>query len=510
MPKKLTQAEFLAKAITVHGLGRYDYSQTVYNGREAKLIITCPAHGEFEQLAHNHLKGATCFMCARASTGSGRRLSSKEFITRSRAAHGDKYDYSRAVYVGRTFKVTIICPKHGPFEQKAGDHLRGSGCVECTRSGSESFIEDAYKAHGDAYDYSQTIYVTTKTDVAIICPHHGVFKQRPSRHLTGQGCPQCAQGRRLLSKGSFIEKARQVHGDKYDYSQANYAGYAAKLAITCPTHGLFEQIASDHLRGQGCAKCGGRLCTDILSFLEISRQIHGDRYDYSQAEYLSSHSNLTIICPAHGSFRQTPGNHLKGQGCTRCAASAYTAKAAQLFFEKASQVHGNKYDYSQVIYVHSKVKITIICPEHGPFEQEPRNHSGGYGCVSCANSAIDKPGGWTATTWAANQAGRTALLYVVRLNGCGEQFYKAGITLTSVKDRFRKRGKGSPYEVEPIALFGSADATLIHSMESVIKKQFKALRYLPNKPFGGRTECYTEVGPILRFLATQSAIQQIE
>ena len=120
---------------------------------------------------------------------------------------------------------------------------------------TEEFIQKAKAIHGNKYDYSKVEYTHNNVEVCIICPEHGEFWQKPRLHLSGCGCPICT-GKKKMRTIDFIKRAKQVHGDKYDYSKAEYTGHAEKVRIICPEHGEFRQIASNHLRGAGCPKCG--------------------------------------------------------------------------------------------------------------------------------------------------------------------------------------------------------------------------------------------------------------
>ena len=140
------------------------------------------------------------------------------------------------------------------------------------RKTREQFIEDANKIHNNEYDYSKVIYVNNKTEVCIVCPQHGEFFQRPDRHLFGQGCPVCRYIKSAKSNSkkveNFIEDARKVHGDKYDYSSVKYKNNKTKVSIVCPIHGKFWQTPSHHLRGEGCPICDeSHLERDIRLFL---------------------------------------------------------------------------------------------------------------------------------------------------------------------------------------------------------------------------------------------------
>lgn len=118
-------------------------------------------------------------------------------------------------------------------------------------------------------------------------------------------------------------------------------------------------------------------------FLNRAKQVHGDQYDYSQAVYKNMSTKVKIICPKHGPFMQTPNNHLSGKGCPVCG--GHQLMTQEQFIKKAKRVHGDRYDYSKVKYVNSKTKVTIICPIHGPFEQEANSHLQGFRCPKCYN-----------------------------------------------------------------------------------------------------------------------------
>ena len=323
-----------------------------------------------------------------------RKLTTAEFIERAREIHGDKYDYSLVDYQGQSKKVKIICPTHGIFEQNAGSHLAGRNCPKCSRpSGkytTEEFIEKAKEKHEDYYDYSKVNYIDASTPVTIICPEHGEFQQRPVKHLQGHGCEKCNRRKSALKQSltteDFIQKAKLVHGDKYDYSKTNYSTTHQKVVITCPIHGDFEQEAAAHLQGAGCPYCAidankTKLKSNTQEFVEKATQIHNNKYDYSKVNYVNSKSLVTIICPIHGEFEQTPGSHLTGKGCSKCANNVKLT--TEEFIKRAIKVHDNKYNYSKVEYINTNTPVEIICPNHGSFLQRPEGHLQGHGCPKC-------------------------------------------------------------------------------------------------------------------------------
>ena len=264
---KLTTEQIVKKANEVHG-DKYDYSKLEYINAKTPVTIICPDHGEFSQIAYNHLQGRGCNDCAFNVIASKKRLDNDTFITRAKKIHGDRYDYSKVEYFTSCIPVTIICLDHGEFSQRPYSHLNGSGCGVCGQivinskitSDTNTFITNAKKKHGDKYDYSKFKYEGYCKEVIIICPDHGEFSQTPSAHMNTHGCQHCTkeQMSKLFSKSviQFINDAKEIHGDRYDYSCSSYINSATKIEIFCIScENSFQQTPSNHLRGQGCSLC---------------------------------------------------------------------------------------------------------------------------------------------------------------------------------------------------------------------------------------------------------------
>ena len=196
----------------------------------------------------------------------------EKFIEKANLIHGDKYDYSLVEYVNAKTKVCIICKKHGEFWQTPDNHthkIRPAGCPKCVLElqvqrqsmTNEEFIKHAKEVHFDKdYDYSQVKYKNNHTKIKIICMKHGIFEQKPKGHLKGQGCPMCGVIKNIKSRSlntkEWIIKAKEVHGDEYDYSKVKYVNTHKKVTIICHIHGEFCQTPAAHLKGQGCPMCG--------------------------------------------------------------------------------------------------------------------------------------------------------------------------------------------------------------------------------------------------------------
>ena len=254
MGKKLTLKEVLERFQKVHG-DRYSYELIKeYHNQEEKLPIVCKIHGVFYQSADKHFtRKQGCPLCDKSH-----KMNTEEFIERAKKVHGDKYSYPDE-YVNSEQKIRIICPVHGTFFQTPHQHLRGQGCMKCygnENKTTEQYIAECRKVHGDKYDYSKTVYENAYSIVTITCPLHGDFLQIARTHLYGHGCPECS-GKRKFDKDFFIKKAKEIHGDRYDYSLIRTIdNNRSKVPIICNKHGLFYQSVDSHINQRhGCPKC---------------------------------------------------------------------------------------------------------------------------------------------------------------------------------------------------------------------------------------------------------------
>lgn len=253
-----------------------------------------------------------------------KKLTTTEFVERSKIIHGDKYSYEKTVYEDRMSPVIISCKKHGEFLQKPHYHLIGCGCQKCNPSeeiDTEEFIRRAKKKHGEKYDYGMVQYVTSNDPVNIICKTHGIFKQKPRHHLFGCGCFKCS---RRSNTDLFIDKAILIHGDKYSYEKTIYEKSNKKVCITCNKHGDFYQTPNSHLNKNGCQKCQYEsMSINFLrtkeEFKDEANKVHKNKYDYSKVKYLGCFTKVCIVCKKHGEFWQSPARHIFGSGCKKCS-----------------------------------------------------------------------------------------------------------------------------------------------------------------------------------------------
>ena len=256
---------------------------------------------------------------------------------------------------------------------------------------TKTFTEKAKEIHNNKYDYSLVKYIKSNIKIKIICHKHGIFEQTPVSHIRKdkpRGCPSCSGKNKTINQ--FINEAKIIHKNKYNYSKVIYINATTPIIIICPIHGDFKQKPSSHLTGYGCKICGGNNKSTTEEFIIKANKIHNKKYSYSKVNYISSHDNIIITCSIHGDFKQKPNNHLSGQECYQCSkiiqSNKKILKAKNGFINKASNIHNNKYNYSLVDYINNRSKIKIICPKHGIFKQKVNSHLNGSGCPKCNTS----------------------------------------------------------------------------------------------------------------------------
>ena len=247
----------------------------------------------------------------------------------------------------------------------------------------ERFIKKAKQKYGNKFDYSKVVYNGCFEKICIICPEHGEFWITPNNHLWCRtGCPECGReqgaAKNTLTTEEFIERARKIHGDKYDYSKVNCNGWYSYVTIICPKHGEFTQRVVQHLTGAGCPECGKEKIPHYGAkkvftqeyFLSECKRIYGDNLPFELLEYKTYNQMAKFTCEKHGEFYMIPGTVLDGKGCPLC-------RREQKFIKHAKEKYGDKYDYSKVVYKNAATPVCIIDKERGEFWQRPDNHLSG-------------------------------------------------------------------------------------------------------------------------------------
>ena len=200
---------------------------------------------------------------------------------------------------------------------------------------------------------------------------------------------------RKLTTEEFITKAVAVHGDKYDYSEVEYVGWKTPVKIICPIHGFFWKTPHQHVSQKcDCPECWKEKAKSqrktVEEFIREARDRHGDYYDYSKVEYKEAHKKVVIICPVHGDFEQTPNNHLRGEGCSKCGRLRIKQKLAfsqEEWVATIAKVNPNIEVLGKIVNGITKVPCRCkMCGHRWPVT--PNNLQREHGCPKCAQKGF--------------------------------------------------------------------------------------------------------------------------
>ncbi len=263
---------------------------------------------------------------------------------RIQEVHKDRYTYNNFVFLNMKENSWITCSIHGNFSQSIGGHLRGSGCPKCgrieannkKRKTTNQFIEESKIVHGYKYNYDDTEYIDSETKVKIFCNKcDTLFYQKPGNHLNGKGCSIC-YGNKKKTTEEFKQQALEIYGDSYNYNEANYINAYTKVKVKCNICKQdFIVAPAKHINARtGCPKCFGTHRKTTNQFIEESKIVHGDKYNYSKVDYINYNTKVKIRCNnCLTYFIQTPGSHLTGNGCKSCCKIGFNPnKKAILYY----------------------------------------------------------------------------------------------------------------------------------------------------------------------------------
>lgn len=291
MARRATTKEAVEGFEAVHG-GRYDYSKVVYTGNKNKVIVVCKEHGEFLIRPNDHTsKRAGCSKCSVVNRAKLQTLPQEEVIETFKIVHGDRYDYSKVVYVRTMDKVTVICKEHGEFEIAPNHHRYGTGCANCgevKRASSytltqEEVIVDFRKIHGDRYDYSLVEYTYSKTKVIVLCGEHGEFLITPNAHKRGDGCAKCSWEthhlKALMNNPEQFHLPRQVYFVNFKHVET---GIQFSKVGVCDSGGLVRRYRESQLEADGVGITNSQIVqTDNITALSFEWYIMKKFREYS-------------------------------------------------------------------------------------------------------------------------------------------------------------------------------------------------------------------------------------
>ena len=285
----------------------------------------------------------------------------------------------------------------------------------------------------------------------------------------------------------FIEKARQIHNDKYDYSKVNYVNSRTKVCIICPTHGEFWQTPHNHLKGYGCAECGKekshlpKITTE--DFISKSKERHGNKYDYSKAYYKTWDAKVCIICPEHGEFWQTPSNHINGSGCPKCANEKRKnalLKDTKLFVDVTTLIHDEE-PKDEIVSLFSEI-------EHQQHNREILNGMEIDIFIPPLKLGIE----YNGLRWHSEEFGKDHRYHLDKLNKCNEK----GIRLIQIfEDEWINHREICESKLKQICGLNTNPKIYARKCEiREISDKTEAYEFLDKNHIQGRTVCTIALG----------------
>lgn len=404
--------QFISDAQGVHG-DAFDYIAVDYINARTPITIYCRRHQQyFEQVPDVHLRGAGCAKCKGEKISASneplyasKRVLFSEFQLRARIQHNDFYQYDESSYLGYNHKVTIVCPNHGPFPQRAQRHAEGSRCKDCVSEGMILTEQEWFSRIREKFGVS--LAVTTEspwsgflTQAHAHCTVHDVhWSIKAQSLLAGNGCRECVRLQKNLPRLQalrealpsqhshlkisenpefleFVIAADSKHPKAYQYEESQFTFMSRHCEVNCQQHGWFRLLPQTHLNGQGC-----NLCDYRRQFIANALALFGRQNDYSQVRFESSNAReiISIRCVEHNiTSKQSAEAHLRGSHfCPLCKTAGRMLSTAErqernrpilinTFKLKALHTHGTKYQYP---YLQDELhtwgsKVTVFCPEH--------------------------------------------------------------------------------------------------------------------------------------------------
>lgn len=288
--------------------------------------------------------------------------------------------------------------------------------------------------------------------------------------------------RRLLTQEEYIEKAKSIHGDKYDYSEINYINSTTNIKVKCDNGHTFLTNPSNHISSNktGCPHCSSKKASTTEEYILSAIKVHGNKYDYSLVDYKNSRTKIEVICDQGHIFKVQPNNHISSNktGCPHCSPKrAYTTEE---FITMSNKIHNNQYDYSETVYIDSRTKVKIKCSHGHTFEVTPANHTlRKTGCPTCSNG---KQIGMMPTFF----KGKPSTLYYAKIG----EVYKIGVTTRTPQQRLYGQTKGKKYTI--LKEWHYKEGYDAYLQEQAYLEQFKEFKYNTTNNFmhGGINELF--------------------
>lgn len=335
MPLTYTPEVFFAKCTETHG-GLYDYSDSRFTGSNNKISVRCLTHGVFTLRAKDHMGVRGCPSCSKIKGHESKRKGLRKFIEQATRLHGSKYTYHNTEYLNNYTPVKIGCRVHGDFKQTPSCHLKSQeGCPTCRKElyhlpNLQKLLDDNFNGR---IRFADIRGPNSTEKFEFTCKTHGVFRRKISLTVK-TGCTACNRAEELRVKTNrFIERAAEIHEGGYTYEKVVPTKDNCKVTVTCPTHGGFKCLMSNHVKGSGCPKCTTHQPISREELTIRSEKTHGNKYSYDKVpETLYVTDRIDILCRKHGVFNQRGSAHIRGTGCPACAKHGFKSHATGFLY----------------------------------------------------------------------------------------------------------------------------------------------------------------------------------
>lgn len=387
-------------------------------GSTKKLYFICEFCKEtFLATVANRAKDTKHKKCCYSQRQKMTKWTTESFIEKSKEIHLNKFDYSETVYISQKDYVILTCNVcKTRFLQKCLNHIsKKSGCKVCANKNSSSlqmksqndYLQQIISIHGtEKYNYDKVVYKGDKVKVEIYCNFCEMFfSKQAGSFLVSSGCPTCSRKNAGLlkrkTKEQFVEIAKKVHKDLYNYDEVEYVTCHTKVKIYCNLcKKFFTQTPAHHENFEGCPYHWSKLVSDSQrmsteEFIRKNKKVHENKFAYDKTIYVSTHEPLILFCNlCKEDIKMIPSNLLRGAGCYTCAhkrIALLQTKTPEEFMEEALILWKDKIDFTKTSYINSKNKVILICKFHNfEYKQNPSSLLNGMnGCVHCVKDKTE-------------------------------------------------------------------------------------------------------------------------
>lgn len=373
---------------------------------------------------------------------------------------------------------------------------------------TKSFVEKANIVHKGKYTYDKVVWVRSKDKIVITCPEHGDFEQSSNNHISGNGCTSCGRfdPRRKTSPEEWVRRAKDIHGDEFQYHLFNPDGVFDKSTLICNHTNEEFQISPDNLvnGGKKCSCCKGKRITEALKlpYAEANTKLQEKHPHLSilESSYIKFSSPCTVLCKEHGAFVKTPQTIMPtSKGCEGCNVAAGNIRhrpyTESEFIAKSFKSHPH-IDFTDCGYKTQKSHVRYTCKVHNFTDKVLANHVGnsvGMICPICNRSALQEKlvGFYNEKIIERNldhSLVYSSTRYLIHLPNLGENVYKIGIA-HKLSERLGVIGKACGgaelVDQKPNNLYNCFYS------EQELHTKFKGQRFISPIEFGGHTELFT-------------------